>query len=257
MILVQKWILPYSNLWLIMVANGVILIYFAKENVRIIARYHTMISFILILMLALLFIGLDNLDYRYMLPIGEQGWQALIAGIKLSIFSFLGFELFLVVSSDVKTSGKSLIAPMLWANGVAYFTYLIVVLICFLNFSPEAISHVPEPVPFYLNGISLPFVERLDLIFLSIWLVKVTASLTSYVYATGKGVGYLFHRNKHQKAIYYVVPLICLSGLFYKSESGIEYLTKLIKMECYVVFGLPVVLLLLAWLTGRREEQPA
>jgi len=257
MVLVQLWIFPYSNLWLIIVANGVILIYFSKESIRIIARYHTMISFILIIMVGLLFIGLDNLDYRYMLPIGQQGWQALITGMKSSIFSFLGFELLLVVSSDVKRNGKSLIAPMLWANGVAAAFYFIVVIVCYLNFSPEAISHVPEPVPFYLNGISLAFVERLDLLFLSIWLVKVTATLTSYVYATGKGVGYLFHRNQHNKAIYYVVPLVCLSGFFYKWEPGIEYLSTFIEVESYVVLGLPIVLLLVALLTGRKEDQLA
>ncbi|MFC5649543.1 endospore germination permease [Paenibacillus solisilvae] len=257
LVLVQLWVLPFSNPWPIIVVNGIILIYFAKENIRIIARYHTLITFIIVLMLALLFFGLDNFDYRYLLPIGQHGWQALITGMKSSIISFLGFELLLVVNSDVKAGGKSLIAPMLWANGAAASFYLLVVLACSLNFGPEAISQVPQPVPFYLNGISLPFLERLDLLFLSMWLVKVTATLTSYVYATGKGLSCLFHRKEHRKAVYYVAPLVCLSGIFWRSESGIEYLAKVIEMESYVMLGLPVALLLLSWLTGKKEEQLA
>ncbi|SFS86247.1 endospore germination permease [Paenibacillus sp. BC26] len=257
MVFVELWILPFSNPWLVIIVNGVILLYFAKESAKIIARYHTLISFILILMLALLCFGHDNFDYRYLLPIGDSGWSAVLLGMKSSVISFLGFELLLVISSDVKQNGKSLVAPMLWANGSATFFYLIVVLICSFNFSPEALVRVPQPVPFYMNGISLPFVERLDLLFLSLWLVKVTATLTSYVYATGKGLGHLFHRNKQKIAIYYMTPLICIAGLFWRSDTGIAHLTKMIEFGAYFVLGFPVALLLIAWITGKKEGQAA
>ncbi|SDW88603.1 GerAB/ArcD/ProY family transporter [Paenibacillus sp. CF384] len=163
MVFVELWVLPFSNPWLVIIANGVILLYIAKESAQIIARYHTMISFILILMVALLFFGHDNFDYRYLLPIGERGWSAILLGMKSSVISFLGFELLFVVSSEVKKNGKSLIAPMLCENGAAAFFYLMVVLACSLNFSPESLDRVPQPVPYYMNGISLPFLERMTI----------------------------------------------------------------------------------------------
>lgn len=254
---VELWILPFSNPSFIIVANCVIIVYFAKENIRIIARYHALVTLLIFIMLALMFTSFGTMDYRYLLPVGQQGWTAIMMGMKSSVISFLGFELLLILGSDVQTKGKSLIAPVLWANGLATFFFLIVVLVCFINFSPESIAFIPQPVPYFLNGISLPFLERVDLIFLSVWLVKVTATLISYIYAAGKGMGYLFHRNEHSKAIYYLAPIVCLVGLFWRSEERIKLFEKITEIETFVIIGIPIVLLLLAWLTGKRGEQPA
>lgn len=257
MMFVELWILPYSNPWLIIVANCLVCLYMAKENIRIIARYHALISFLIFIMLALMFTSFGNMDYRYLLPVGQKGLHAIIMGMKSSILSFLGFEVLLVLSSDVQSKGKSLIAPVLWANGLATLFFLIVVLVCFLNFSPEAISFIPQPVPYYLNGISLPFLERVDLLFLSIWLVKVTATFISYIYAASKGMGYLFHRNEHRKAVYYLVPIVCLVGFFWRSGERIQFLAQISNVESFIILGIPIVLLLLACLMGKRGEQQA
>lgn len=256
MMLVELWILPFTNPWLVIAANFVILIYFAKESVRVIARYNTMVTFLLILMVAMMFTSFNTMDYRYVLPIGQGGWTAIIAGAKSSVISFLGFELLLIVSSDVQTKGKSMLTPVLWANCLATLFFFIVVLLCFMNFSPESLPYIPQPVPYFLNGISLPFLERLDLIFLSVWLVKVTATLISYMYAGGKGLGYWFHRNEHKKAIYYLVPVVCLAGFLWRSDKRIALLQKIAEYESFIIIGLPVLLFLFVWLKDKKGGQP-
>ncbi|AZN40461.1 GerAB/ArcD/ProY family transporter [Paenibacillus albus] len=256
-IFVRLWVLPFTNPLYVMLVNAIILLYFAPESIRIIARYHTLITILIPFLLLLMFLGPDNFDYRYLLPIGDEGWKALLLGMKSSVLSFLGFELLLLVSSDVKLEGKSLVAPTLWANGAATFFYLLVVLACSLNFSPEALDEVPQPVPYYLNGISLPFLERIDLLFLSVWLVKVTATLTSYVYATGRSISSLFHLNKHRIAIYCITPPVCAMGFFWKSEAFLTHLSRVLEFECFIIISLPVALLLVAWMTGKKEGKPA
>jgi spore germination protein (amino acid permease) len=255
MLFVELWILPFTNPWLVIAANFIILLYFAKERLPIIARYHTMVTFLLILMVAMMLTSFYTMDYRYLLPIGQKGWTAIIAGMKSSVITFLGFELFLIVSSDVQSKDKSMLAPVLWANTLATLFFLIVVLLCFLNFSPESIPFIPQPVPYFLNGISLPFLERMDLIFLSVWLVKVTASLISYMYAAGKGFGYWFHHNEHRKAMYYLVPFVCLIGFAWRSEKRIAFLQKVTEFESFIVIGLPVLLFLFVWLKGKKGGQ--
>ncbi|MBP1966313.1 GerAB/ArcD/ProY family transporter [Paenibacillus aceris] len=252
MLFVELWILPFTNPWLVIAANFVILIYFAKERLPVIARYNTMVTFLLILMVAMMLTSFYTMDYRYLLPIGQKGWTAIIAGMKSSVITFLGFELFLIVSSEVQSNGKSMLTPVLWANTMATIFFLVVVLLCFLNFSPESIPFIPQPVPYYLNGISLPFLERMDLIFLSVWLVKVTASLISYMYAAGKGFGYWFHNNEHRKAMYYLVPIVCLVGFAWRSEKRIAFLQKVTEYESFILIGLPVLLFLFVWLKGKE-----
>jgi spore germination protein (amino acid permease) len=252
MMFVELWILPFTNPWLVIAANFLILLYFTKERLRIIARYDTMVTFLLILMVAMLLTSFSTMDYRYLLPIGQKGWTAIIAGMKSSVITFLGFELFLIVASDVQSKGKSMLTPILWANTMATFFFFIVVLLIFLNFSPESLPFIPQPVPYFLNGISLPFLERMDLIFLSVWLVKVTATLISYMYAAGKGFGYWFHNNEHKKAIYYLVPFVCLIGFAWRSEKRIALLQKITEYESFILIGLPVLVFLFVWLKGKK-----
>ncbi|MDD9266870.1 GerAB/ArcD/ProY family transporter [Paenibacillus sp. GCM10023248] len=252
MVFVELWVLPFTDPWMILTANCLVFLYFAGESLRIIARYQVMVSLLLVVMIALLLTSFQTMDYRYMLPIGQQGLMAIMAGVKSSIISFLGFELFLVVASDVQTEGKSMIAPVLWANGMATVFFLVVVVLIFLNFSPESLSFIPQPVPYFLNGIALPFLERMDLIFLSVWLVKVTATLISYLFAAGKGLGYWFHRNEHKRSIYYLAPAICLAGMLWRSEERILWLQKIVEYESYVVIGLPMLIFLYVWMRGKK-----
>ncbi|WNR44061.1 GerAB/ArcD/ProY family transporter [Paenibacillus roseipurpureus] len=256
MIFVELWILPYSNPWLIIVANCVVCLYLAKENIRIIARYHALITLLVVVMIALMLTSYRTMDLRYLLPVGQGGLNSILMGVKSSVLSFLGFEVLLVLNSDIRTKGKSLITPILWANSLATLFFLIVVLVCFVNFSSESLDFIPQPVPYYLNGISLPFLERLDLLFLSVWLVKVTATLISYFYCTGKGISHLFNLSDHRKVMYYLVPILCVSGFFWRSESRVQTLEQVTKIESFVILGIPIVLLLLAWVRGKRGQLP-
>ncbi|KRE86573.1 hypothetical protein ASG89_11255 [Paenibacillus sp. Soil766] len=256
MMFVELWILPQTNPGLIIVANCIVCIYMAKENIRVIARYNVLISLLIIVMLAIMLTNFRNMDYRYLLPIGQGGFHTILLGVKSSVLSFLGFEVVLVLNSDIQAQGKSLIPPILWANGLATFFFLTMVLICYLNFNPEALDFIPQPVPYYLNGISLPFLERLDLLFLSIWLVKVTSTQISYLYSAGKGLGLLLHNNEHKKVIYYLVPLVCLTGVFWRSENRIQVLEQITQFDSLIILGIPIVLLLLAWLRGKRGQLP-
>ncbi|MDR6553350.1 endospore germination permease [Paenibacillus qinlingensis] len=256
MMFVELWILPHTNPGLIIVANCIVCLYMAKENIRVIARYHALITLLIIIMVAIMLTNFSTMDFRYLLPVGQEGFQAILLGVKSSVLSFLGFEVVLVLNSDIQTQGKSIIPPILWANGLATAFFLLIVFICYLNFSPDSLDFIPQPVPYYLNGISLPFLERLDLIFLSIWLVKVTSTQISYLYSAGKGLGLLFHRNEHKKAIYYLVPLVCLTGIFWRSESRVQFFEHITQFDSFIVLSLPIVLLLFAWLRGKRGQLP-
>ena len=131
-----------------------------------------------------------------------------------------------------------------------------IVVICDLYFSPEMMRQTPQPVPFYLSGISLPFLERLDLIFLSVWLVKVTPTLTAYLYGAAKGASTLLHRGSHRTAVLYLAPLVCATAFFWRSEKNVQLLVKAVDYTSFAVLAFPVLLLALAALLGRKELSP-
>ncbi|MFC4778015.1 GerAB/ArcD/ProY family transporter [Paenibacillus sp. GCM10023252] len=258
MVLIQNWIFPFYNPWLMLVANLILLSYFAKERIQIIVRYHTLVSFFILVMLGLMFFGLNHLDIRYLLPIGREGWQEWLLGMRSSILTFLGFELFLIVSSEVKrTEGKGLMAPVMWANGCATLFYLIILLICFMHFSPESIDKIPQPVPYYLNGITMPIIERFDLLFLSFWLVKVTATLIGYVYAAGMGLKILFKSRESKWPTLILSLMICVAGAWWNSGEMVSMLISLLENVSFFVIAAPILLFIVALMKHRRKEHRA
>ena len=64
-------------------------------------------------------------------------------------------------------------------------------------FSPAEITIVPEPVLYMLRVIDIHVIQRLDLIFLSIWMVVTSTSILSYAYLGSMGISKLF-RIKHK-----------------------------------------------------------
>ena len=252
---VDLWLLPFNSPWPVILANFAVLAFFVRQKIAVIARYYTLILFLIVVLVILMLIGSDHGDYRFLLPVGQSGWLPVTGGMKSALMSFLGFEFFLVVCGDANARGRSLMTPLFWSNLAISVFYLMIVVICDLYFSPEMMRQTPQPVPFYLSGISLPFLERLDLIFLSVWLVKVTATLTAYLYGAAKGASTL-PIGAHRTAVLYLAPLVCATAFFWRSEKNVQLLVKAVDYTSFAVLAFPVLLLALAALLGRKELSP-
>src|SRR5699024_12141961 len=105
------------------------------------------------------------------------------------LVSFLGFETLLLYFAFIKQTNsfsafKGLFSAVLFIT----MLYLYIVIITTITFSPDEIKHAPEPVLFMLRTANINILQRLDLIFLSIWVVMVASSIISYAYLGSMGI---------------------------------------------------------------------
>ena len=104
---VDLWLLPFNSPWPVILANFAVLAFFVRQKIAVIARYYTLILFLIVVLVILMLIGSNHGDYRFLLPVGQSGWLPVTGGMKSALMSFLGFEFFLVVCGDANARGAA------------------------------------------------------------------------------------------------------------------------------------------------------
>ncbi|MCS0824838.1 spore germination protein [Cytobacillus firmus] len=253
--LIKRWILTETPAWIFLLIGFFILVYGCWGTVKDMVSLFSFISvFILGMLLITFFVFLEpGIDLRYLFPIGSAGIWAIIKSTKDSFVSFLGFETLLIYFAFMKNPGKAAaIKGAISANLFITFFYAYLVIIATIMFSPDEIILVPEPVLYMLKAISLTILERLDLLFLSIWVIVVASTVISYSYLASMGINKLLHL-RHKKSV-------LIAGAFVLSLSFLLYgrieLSKLGKLVTFVsyFFGVifPAILLVISFIFKKR-----
>lgn len=246
--IVKLWTFPNTPSWIIFASIVFSAIYLVKENLRIIARYHMLVSFSFIILIFLSLGIFRYLNVLYIMPLGGSGVLSIIKGSKEALLSTLGFELLLLLYP--LTQGKNIqrVKAVSLANlGVTIF-YTFITITTFMFFSPEEMKIVPEPVLYVLKALEFTVLERLDLFFLSVWILAVTTSFMSYLYIASYGITKIL-RMKHHKKVVPVVGAICFCIALIPGDNLliIETWSKII-INSGLIFSvlIPILLLLLA-----------
>ncbi|WP_239626137.1 GerAB/ArcD/ProY family transporter [Paenibacillus sp. H1-7] len=184
--LIQDWMLPLTPTWVLLlfiIATGM---YLAVENLRVIARFFVLSSvmFIILLLLSLLTFS-NEIHISNIMPVGHSGAGQILHGVRQTFFSMLGFEVILVFFSQVDGRPRGLLRISSFSNIMVTLFYAYFVFICLINFNSKALEQVNEPVLFLFKGFTNQLFDGLDLIFLTIWIIPMTATIISYLSMAG------------------------------------------------------------------------
>ncbi|WP_349410137.1 endospore germination permease [Pseudalkalibacillus sp. SCS-8] len=254
--ILKLWVLPHTPKWALMLMMVFAGIYIVKERVRIIARFFMFVTILVPILIILTLISFPtSVEYRYLFPIGQAGTLKIFIGAHSVLISMLGFEQLLILSKYTQANDRSILKAVSLANGITVLIYVFLVLISFMFFSPKEIDLIPHPVLYMLKAITFKIVERIDLLFISIWIVIVATSFISYLLFASKGVSYLFKLKGHKASAYIVASVAFALALIPNTKFEIEQISTYIG---YVSYGfiafIPILLLLISILKSLRSE---
>ncbi|ATP41382.1 hypothetical protein CSE16_15675 [Solibacillus sp. R5-41] len=233
--LLKEWILgytPFSILLLIILATT---IYIGKSNLRVLARFYMLTAGVIIISIVLPWFAFTfNFEWAYLFPIGQSGVGNITMGAHDAIVAMLGFEIIAVVLPFVEGTYKQSLKNVSLANMTVTLMYVYFTIACYLIFSPAEIKIISEPVLYLLKAVSFPWVERLDLIFLSIWIIPMTTSLVTYFYLSSKGAAYTLHKGQRKYTIWYLPLFVFILGLFFSSEFELKQFSKYVAISGYI-----------------------
>ncbi|WP_225999627.1 GerAB/ArcD/ProY family transporter [Paenibacillus sp. BJ-4] len=176
--------------------------------------------------------GIKQSNPLYLLPLTEAGWSHIIVGSKETLMAMFGFEFILVV-----------------------LLYCFTVFTCATAFSPQQLDLMPEPVIYLLRSIPLGTMDRVDFIFLPIWLISIFGAISGYYYAASYGISYLLKQKSHKKAVPFVVLSSCIIAYWPQRREDFELIGSIANNSAYfflIVF--PFLLLTLSYIFKKKKE---
>jgi spore germination protein (amino acid permease) len=251
--LVKLWLLPLTPSWIISLLILTSCVYLAISDLKIIARFFVLASsLILLLAVTSIFGWFIPKEIQYILPLGSSGLKNIIVGSKNSLLAMLGFEGLLFLFPFIIENKKGVFKTISMANLFITLFYTYFVFITVISFSNDQLALMREPVLNLLRGISYNMIDRVDLIFLSIWIVPMATSTISYLYFASKSVG---AKKKHYPKVVLINGLILFFiTLIPHNDAIITVFNKYVSYLSYVVvFLIPTLLLILSILLKKNE----
>ncbi|NRF90433.1 GerAB/ArcD/ProY family transporter [Paenibacillus frigoriresistens] len=197
----------------------------------------------------LLVFALKDIEWMYLLPIGKEGLLPILSSVKSTIFSFLGFEVAFILYpflKDKNSASKGIVI----ANSLSMLIYLTTTLVCFIRFSPMEVTDYVYPMLNLFKVIQLPFVERLEIICLSFYLVVIFMLVIPSLYVAVLGTSQLLGKQDHRNPLRIIIFLwIIVSFFFIPGASQITQMANSWGMAgLYSAFVFPIFLWIYGWM---------
>ncbi|MCA0148017.1 MULTISPECIES: GerAB/ArcD/ProY family transporter [Rossellomorea] len=258
--IIKTWVLPLTPKWIVMFLLIFTGIYLGKEKVAAISDVYVVVSSLIFFLLLISVVVLVTypIEWRYLLPIGQSGGIQILKGAKEAYFSMLGFELLLFLFPYFQHNGeRSVLYSASIANLFVTMTYTFLTIVSLITFSPEEIVIVPQPVLYFVKSLYLQIVERIDLVFMSLWVVNVITSLTSYLFLSTEGSIHTFRWFKRKRYIYTLLfgMVAFIIALIPGKEGEMEIYNKMVINLSYLyILVIPVILLSISYLFKKTER---
>jgi spore germination protein (amino acid permease) len=246
--ILRTWAYPLTPKWVFISMFMLTVGYLAKNNIRAIVRFATVTiithPFLLII---LLIVSIQGGRLVYLFPLwGSVKMIPFIQSYKGVIGGYVGAELILYLYPQVSGTHKEKLKWISFANLYVTLFYLFIVIVSLCIF--KSLDRLPEPVLSIVKSLSLTILERMDLIFLSIWVITSVNSVGLSMYGSSLGLTNMIHKTEkdHVWIVWLVVViasvLAVLCELLIRKEvfiRTIEFLTPFI----YLIFPLALLLL--------------
>ncbi|MGO4886427.1 GerAB/ArcD/ProY family transporter [Anaerobacillus sp. MEB173] len=217
------------------------------------------VPIILVLLFLLTTFSLPEVKIENLRPVLAEGIHPILTGVKEAIFSVLGIEILFFFMSSMKAKDIKAL-PLNLSIGVVLLTYIAVTVMSYTVFSFEITKYIMFPTIEIAKQVEIPggFLERLDSLMLTIWLLAVFNTLSIYHFLAVETIKkYIFKRLSINTIVTILAFLIFI--LTFLPESAIE-LFEWTPFISYMGFFLIIFCILYGyfvhWRLNRKSTTP-
>ncbi|WP_165921142.1 GerAB/ArcD/ProY family transporter [Paenibacillus albiflavus] len=255
-LIINRWILERTPNWIILLLLLLASAYIAKDSLKSMIRFFVLVLPLIVVLIVLVSYSLKDAKFIYLLPVGASSPIQILNGSQEAIFSMMGFNLLFFIYPFVQGTNKQKLKAVSIAHlfTVAYYTYLVVLSLMYFV-SAEDMNHIPESIVYMIKAFSFNVFERMDLFFLSIWVINVATSLMTTIYIACNGFASMFQGKSHRAALPYVCIFIFLLALVLSREDYFDTFSPYFNLSHYIFQFLIPVILLLAAIVWKKQKQ--
>ena len=243
---INTWVFPYLNSSFLCFTILFLVSYAFTGEFRVIVGICFFSFFFILWIPPVLIIPLKYSDLNLLLPILDNDLKDILKGVLSTTFTIIGFEYIYIVYPYIKEKDKYKRFVHL---GLLFtlFLYLAILLISLTFFSGEQLMKTIWATLTLFSIIRLPFIERVEIITICIWLIIILPNLCLAMWAAYRGISRIKIINPTKFAILFSI-VIFVANHFLEKRSVINLYDKYYGSVSFaVVFIYPFLLFLLAW----------
>jgi spore germination protein len=230
----------------------------SRHNITVFAYIHHF-YFPLVVAPALLIIGLSlkNADALNLQPLLGNEPKGIWMGVFTVAALFQGSFVFTVVIPAMRRPDKALKAA-LWGISIAGGLYIAIVMATVAVFGPEETNQLLWPTLELARTTALPaaILERLDAIFLIVWVTAVFTTLLSSYFLTIYCINQLFRLRDHKMFSFFLIPIIFILAIIPQNVIQMyQFIEYIGRAGLIITIAYPSLLLVVAWIRKQREDQ--
>ncbi|MBP1962282.1 GerAB/ArcD/ProY family transporter [Paenibacillus aceris] len=247
--IIKIWIIQGTPNYMLMTLFAIPIYMITKQGVKGIGQFAELVLIVTMWMPFLLILTLKDAQWMNLIPIGKEGIYPILSSVKTTVYSFTGFEMAFFFYPFLKDK-KSAFKGIVFANSISMMIYLTTTIVCFVIFSRTEIKDYVYPTLNLLKLIHLPFLERLEIICLPLYLVFIFMTIIPFLYVAAFGTSQILGKQDHRNFLRIVITLwILLSFFFIPTDSQITKMVKMVGITgLYSVYVFPIFLWIYGWI---------
>ncbi|EGL18825.1 MULTISPECIES: GerAB/ArcD/ProY family transporter [unclassified Paenibacillus] len=253
--IVQTWIFPDMPPWFLALMVLALALYGVLGGIRVIAGIGFVSVLIITLEMLLFYYPLQYADWGYLLPVMNHSPRDFLKGTQEISFSVVGFELLMFVLPFIRDTNK---APRYAHFAIVFtmFTYLVYMFTALVYFSGGQLIHTIWPTLTLLKIVEFPFIERVEYITVSLYLIGILPNVMLYVWSASRGIPKM-SPLKEKASLYLVVVILFVICTFFSSRLEIRRLNEISgQVSIYMAFAYPLLLSMLLFFKRRGVQPP-
>lgn len=251
---VQIFIFPNIKVVTMATVLLALVIYSVRGGIRVIVGVVFIFFILTVFYSPILIHPTMRMDMTHFLPPFQASFKELLLGAKATTYSFIGFEILLIVYPFIQNKKDAKLPAYL---GVSLSAILILgmTVISIGYFSPKQIESIDWTVLSLFKTVSFSFLERFDYVIVAEWMMVVIPNMILLMWIITYGVKRLY-KVPQKTTLYIASILILIFACLLNSNYAIQKTTDMVaKVGIWIVFVYPLLLLPLVLLKKRWRKK--
>jgi len=253
---INSWILTFTPTYIIYVTILLPCCYVCLKDLKVLGRVLTILFFAHIIFFLLFLPPVAQTgSFMNIIPIARSGWFNIFSGIPSTLYCFAGYEVILIFyayTDDKKKSAKTVI----WSIVTMAFIYTFAVITQIITFPLDYLKKLWVPSVNFISIISIPFLERLDIIFVTSWIYVFFKVISIYYYTATIEFQQIFNIKNRNMICIFMAPVIFMVAFFsgdIKQIDSFTYFATSFTVTLSLV--VPILLLVLSIILKKGESK--
>lgn len=254
--LIKVWVLPNTNPIILGFLFIIPIYQITKDGLPMISRFAEFTFLITLWMYPLILITAQYGLWLNLVPIARDGLLPILKSTPTTVLSFLGFEMAFFLYPRLQNK-KNAFKGIFIANSMSAGVLVLVTVLSYIRLSDIELTNAVWPTLDLIKLIRFPFLERLEIVFISAYIIILFMTIVPYLHITLTGTSKIFHRSKKTPTLIAILIFWVLALFFpFVNYQAIIFIKKwLTNTGAIFAFLFPIALWLYskAYLAFRKE----